>query len=69
MKDTRFFCEYTKTFWFYAKIFRFFGVPAAPAPQTVLVILGTQLAWCIGMMLLSKLFWRVSLRQITVNGG
>ena len=42
---------------------------ADPAPQTVLVTLGTQLAWCIGMMLVSKLFWRVSLRQITVNGG
>ena len=42
---------------------------ADPAPRTVLVTLGTQLAWCIGMMLVSKLFWRVSLRQITVNGG
>ena len=32
-------------------------------------ILGTQLLWCIGMMILSKLFWKVSLKQITVNGG
>lgn len=32
-------------------------------------ILGIQLIWCIVMMMISKLFWRVSLRQITVNGG
>ena len=41
----------------------------SPQPQTVLSTLGTQLFWCVFMMLLSKLFWRVSLRQITVNGG
>ncbi|MBR5372007.1 MAG: ABC-2 family transporter protein [Oscillospiraceae bacterium] len=40
-----------------------------PKPQTVFTTLGIQLAWCIGMMLLSKLFWKTSLRQITVNGG
>ncbi len=40
-----------------------------PQPQTVLVTLGTQALWCVGMLLLSKLFWKVSLRQITVNGG
>ncbi len=34
-----------------------------------LVILGTQLFWSITMMIISKLFWKVSLRQITVNGG
>ncbi|MBQ8121928.1 MAG: ABC-2 family transporter protein [Ruminococcus sp.] len=28
-----------------------------------------QLFWCIVMMVLSKLFWKASLRQITVNGG
>ncbi len=38
-------------------------------PQTVCTTLGTQFLWCIVMMLLSKLFWKVSLRQITVNGG
>lgn len=32
-------------------------------------ILGTQLAWCIVMTIISKLFWKSSLRQITVNGG
>ena len=38
-------------------------------PETVLPILGLQLFWCVFMTLLSKLFWKVSLRQITVNGG
>ena len=38
-------------------------------PQTVLTTLGMQAMWCIFMLLLSKGFWKVSLRQITVNGG
>ena len=41
----------------------------APTAETVLTTLGTQLIWCIAMMIVSKLFWKVSLRQITVNGG
>jgi ABC-2 type transport system permease protein len=41
----------------------------APTAETVLTTLGTQLIWCIIMMIISKLFWKVSLRQITVNGG
>lgn len=40
-----------------------------PATETVLSTLGTQLIWCIIMMVISKLFWKFSLRQITVNGG
>ena len=32
-------------------------------------ILGTQLFWCIATVVISKLFWKTSLRQITVNGG
>ena len=40
-----------------------------PAKETVLSTLGTQLIWCIIMMVISKLFWKFSLRQITVNGG
>lgn len=32
-------------------------------------ILGIQLLWCIVMTVISKLFWKASLRQITVNGG
>jgi len=42
---------------------------ANPQPEKMLVTLGTQAMWCIGMMILSKLFWKASLRQITVNGG
>lgn len=41
----------------------------APTAETVLTTLGTQLIWCIAMMIVSKLFWKVSLRQIIVNGG
>ncbi len=41
----------------------------SPRPGELAVTLGTQFLWCIGMMVLSKLFWKVSLRQITVNGG
>ena len=42
---------------------------ASPEPKEIITIIGTQLIWCIAMLLLSKLFWKVSLRQITVNGG
>ena len=38
-------------------------------PENVLPVLGLQLFWCEFMVLLSKLFWKVSLRQITVNRG
>lgn len=37
--------------------------------KTILITLGTQLFWCIVMTIICKLFWKVSLRQITVNGG
>lgn len=46
------------------------------APLTLLLnsgqlleTLGIQLFWCAFMTIISRLFWRVSLRQITVNGG
>ncbi len=42
---------------------------ADPQPQKVLTTLGIQLFWCVSMMILSKAFWKASLRQITVNGG
>ena len=32
-------------------------------------VIGTQLIWCIVLTVISKLFWKASLRQITVNGG
>lgn len=37
--------------------------------KSVLTTLGTQLIWCVIMSLISKFFWKMSLRQITVNGG
>lgn len=41
----------------------------ATEPSAILLTLGTQLLWCIVMMVISKVFWKLSLRQITVNGG
>ena len=32
-------------------------------------LIGFQLFWCIVMAVISRLFWKLSLRQITVNGG
>ena len=40
-----------------------------PSMDMVASKLGVSLAWVIGMSLLSNLFWRVSLKQVTVNGG
>ena len=40
-----------------------------PDPVYVLQTLGIQLLWVVVMLLAGKLFWRVSLRRITVNGG
>ncbi len=41
----------------------------SPEASDVLRILGTQLIWCAVTLVISKLFWKISLRQITVNGG
>ncbi|MBQ9233336.1 MAG: ABC-2 family transporter protein, partial [Lachnospiraceae bacterium] len=40
-----------------------------PSVNSVINILGVQLIWCVVMMIISKLFWKISIRQITVNGG
>lgn len=40
-----------------------------PDMKDVCITLGTQLAWCIGVFVISKLFWKHSVKQITVNGG
>ena len=70
-----FFPEPLKTVMYYLPFQSIYNAPLSllldgdPQPQTVLVTLGTQALWCVGMLLLSKLFWKVSLRQITVNGG
>lgn len=40
-----------------------------PQVGDVLQILGVQLLWVIGLTLFSKVFWNISIRRITVNGG
>lgn len=40
-----------------------------PQLYIILKTLGTQLFWCVIMIVISKLFWKVSVRKITVNGG
>lgn len=40
-----------------------------PSADEFLTTLGTQLLWCIITFVISKLFWKVSIKQITVNGG
>ena len=70
-----FFPEPLKTIVYYLPFQSIYNAPltmlldGASQPQTVLTTLGVQLFWCIAMTILSKLFWKVSLRQITVNGG
>ena len=39
------------------------------ALETVLPILGLQLLWAVILYILSIIFWKISIRQITVNGG
>lgn len=40
-----------------------------PEITTVLSALGIQLIWCIALLILSSIFWNISIRKITVNGG
>ncbi len=37
--------------------------------QEIGIKLGTQILWCTIMVIASKMFWKRSLRKITVNGG
>ncbi len=70
-----FFPEPLKTIAYYLPFQSIYNAPLSvlldgtPQPDTLLRTLGIQLVWCIVMTVLSKLFWKVSLRQITVNGG
>lgn len=70
-----FFPEPLKTIVYYLPFQSIYNAPlsilldASPQLQMIPATLGTQLLWCIVMMILSKLFWKASLRQITVNGG
>ncbi len=40
-----------------------------PSMKDILYSLGIQLFWCLIMWLIGHIFWKISLRQITVNGG
>ncbi|MDE5859772.1 MAG: ABC-2 family transporter protein, partial [Oscillospiraceae bacterium] len=70
-----FFPEPLKTVVYYLPFQSIYNAPLTlllngiPTLETVVTTLGTQLLWCVGMTLLGKLFWKLSLRQITVNGG
>ncbi len=41
----------------------------ASGTGAVVGALGIQLFWCVTLLALSSLFWKMSLRKITVNGG
>lgn len=70
-----FFPEPLKTIAYYLPFQSIYNAPLSvllegnPQPQALLTTLGMQLFWCIVMTVLNKLFWKVSIRQITVNGG
>ncbi len=70
-----FFPEPLKTIMYYLPFQSIYNAPLSllldgnPEPQKVLITLGTQLLWCIVMLVISRVFWKISLRQITVNGG
>lgn len=70
-----FFPEPLKTIVYYLPFQSIYNAPltllldGAPSPEAVLKIIGVQVVWCIVMTVIGKLFWKISLRQITVNGG
>ena len=70
-----FFPEPLKTIMYYLPFQSIYNAPlsllldGSPEPQKVLTTLGTQLVWCVVMLVISKVFWKISLKQITVNGG
>lgn len=66
-----FFPEPLKTVVYYLPFQSIYNAPLTLLlnAEDVLKTLGIQLFWCVFMMVISKLFWQVSLRQITVNGG
>ena len=70
-----FFPEPLKTVTYYLPFQSIYNAPltlllnGSPSAETVLTTLGMQLFWCVAMTVISSLFWKISLRQITVNGG
>lgn len=70
-----FFPEPLKTVVYYLPFQSIYNAPLTllltetPSFETVLRTFGAQIIWCIVMTAVGKLFWKISLRQITVNGG
>ncbi len=66
-----FFPEPLKTVVYYLPFQSIYNAPLTLLLNSghVLKTLGIQLFWCTFMTIISKVFWRISLRQITVNGG
>lgn len=70
-----FFPEPLKTIAYYLPFQSIYNAPLSvllegnPRPEELFTTLGVQLFWCIAMTVISRLFWKASLKQITVNGG
>lgn len=70
-----FFPEPLKTIVYYLPFQSIYNTPLSlllgkdPQWQNVLSSLGIQLIWVIVMYVITKIFWKISLKQITVNGG
>lgn len=70
-----FFPDTFKTIVYYLPFQSIYNAPlsilldAEPQPENLVKVFGMQLFWAAVMWLISKLFWKVSIRQITVNGG
>ena len=70
-----FFPETLKNIMYYLPFQSIYNAPLSilldgdPSVETLLTTLGTQLFWTVAMLVISKLFWKASVKQITVNGG
>lgn len=70
-----FFPEPLKSIMYYLPFQSIYNAPLSilldgnPSAETLLTTLGTQLFWTVAMLVISKLFWKASVKQITVNGG
>ena len=69
-----FFPEPLKSIMYYLPFQSIYNAPLSilldgnPSAETLLTTLGTQLFWTVAMLVISKLFWKASVKQITVNG-
>ena len=37
--------------------------------KEIIVTLATQFIWCVLASVISNIFWKISMKKITVNGG